>query len=1406
MTRRVPRARILAAALAALVCLLLPSLAQADYEQVATFGEQESPGGGGFVQFAQAQGAAVNVTGAGGVEPGSVYLTKGLERILRYSPAGELEEIWGEGVIASGPSLPNQVSALKVSATAGSYTLPIRTAEGYIHLVDGSKVVQFSARVGAFHVGDIVESTYIPVVQPAGGSAGGDGVGDITSGSSIVVSAKGEWREGMRVLGAGIPVNTVVIGVELEKQTAEGKFYKLNLSKAATETKAGVPLSGRATIVSIGPGTFEISIPANHTTNNSAATNALFDVATGYETTAPIPFNASAAELKAALVALPAFEASDLSVTGGPGDATGSNPYQLTFEGLYTGSTVGLNVNEAIFTGGDPGAAIEYKNLTSASTPGFQRCRRYLGDRCRYEESRGNKIAIDQSTGNVYVLNRYNGTSETGKSVVKVYSADGTELVASFGVYNEDIAVSGDPGLVHGVPGAIAVDSSNGKVYIAESPDKVPGGLRVMCFQPKTAGNYHEYEYCGPSQDIPLDEQVTEIALDESGHLFMAQNGATLLEERSLAEPAAPPLCTVVPKGQVTSMTVNPKTGEMFYFNGNGNSKKVYRLLPCDPTVGKFKEAQLPITMSPKPSYVGALAFNPGLSWGGNRPKGTLYVFDTSLNWLERPIDSGAFVLAPAETHPPAVLSESVSSTKSTSTVLRAEIDPRGFATHYVFQYETEAEYEANPAGDRFVGAREAPLGGGQLGSGGVGQAATAVSGLLPGTAYRFRVVASSPCDEDTGEPCVVDGEAFSFVTFPLFPPGLPDHRAYELVSPSQKNGGEVLPSEPTVASCNECKPNSFSAAPFPVLASPGGEALAYRGLPFTLLEGAIYGDSYVARRTAAGWRTTALLPGGHQPGDVKEPAIDSSLGQSLVEIQPTGGAELLLQSTAAPGSYTPLLPGPRHRTPAELRMSHAGHNSDLSHIVFAANDALTEATPYAPEPPVPGGSEMDLYDWHDGRLALVNVLPDNGTVAAGASLASANPDANAISADGSRIFWKAGGQLYMREAEMLTREVIHPGSFLAASPSGMQVLLGDGCLYSLETEACVDLTQGKGGFLGLSGSSPDLSRIYFADSGVLPGTGQNERLEEAQAEKPNLYLYEAGVGTRFIATLAPVDSNGLGLNTWGADLNNERTAEASPSGRYLAFASTVSLTGYDNVGPCGVVGKEIIDIPCREAFLYDSATARLVCASCNPSGEPPLGPATLRRFDSGVIGDLGPQPRYLTDEGRLYFDTQDPLSSRDTNEGVEDVYEYAPAGSGKEGTCTNPDGCAFLISAGTGPVDSNLIAVDESGKNVFFDTRDRLTLSDKDEQLDVYVAREGGGIPAESEVARTECQGESCQPPVSAPNDPTPGSSSFQGAGNVKQETTPKKPKRKKHKKHEHGKTKRHHAQNAKRNHGGAK
>ena len=137
-------------------------------------------------------------------------------------------------------------------------------------------------------------------------------------------------------------------------------------------------------------------------------------------------------------------------------------------------------------------------------------------------------------------------------------------------------------------------------------------------------------------------------------------------------------------------------------------------------------------------------------------------------------------------------------------------------------------------------------------------------------------------------------------------------------------------------------------------------------------------------------------------------------------------------------------------------------------------------------------------------------------------------------------------------------------------------------------------------------------------------------------------------------------------------------TSSVSPDGRYVAFMSDRSLTGYDNIDASSGQRDE-------EVYLYDAQSGRLVCASCNPTGARPVG-----RFEQyGLDGDLQGtwsasisrrvdprlaqeseviaryQPRFLSEDGRVFFDSSDALVPQDTN-GTEDVYEFEPEGIGR--------------------------------------------------------------------------------------------------------------------------------------------
>jgi hypothetical protein len=693
-------------------------------------------------------------------------------------------------------------------------------------------------------------------------------------------------------------------------------------------------------------------------------------------------------------------------------------------------------------------------------------------------------------------------------------------------------------------------------------------------------------------------------------------------------------------------------------------------------------------------------------------------------------------------------------------------------------------------------------------GSGEPQSAGVTLTGLSPDTAYRFRAVASSKCaPEEPEKVCEDAGAAQSFRTYPAGSGALPDNRAYELVSPAEKNGGQVFPADPRISSCaGQCsnKPGG-SYEHFPMQSAPDGDSVAYEGFSFAPGAGIPRENEYVARRGSTGWQSTQLTS--TNGGTYK--ALDTALTEAALQGDgafspqaPPDYSNVYAQTVADPFSFRPMLAfEPPHRPANQFQMRFAAAAADLSRVFFSANDALTEETAVAPEAEDGGKDKFNLYEWEraSGALRLVNVFPENTETKAGAAFGTGG-SANTVSADGSRAFFSDGaGQLYVREGAVATREIPDGGKFLSASTDGSKVLLDNGHLYDLVQDETTDLAEGKGGFGGLVGQSDDLSHVYFVDTAVL-SEDENSEGEEAVAGKPNLYAWEGGV-TDFVATLLPGDNSGANLvfsETWSS-LPSSRTAEASPAGRFVTFLSQAKLTGYDNTGPCeSDHAGGFVDAPCPEAYLYDSATGELECASCNPSGARPLGWSVLRLIAGGAI--TLPQPRYLTDSGRLYFDSQDSLSPFDTNEGVEDVYEFEPEGIGG---CAREGGCVALLSAGREEIDSNFLAVDASGKNVFFTSRDRLLAADKDELLDLYDAREGGGFA--EEMGPGACQGE-CQSMPPALPEPPPSSATITDPGNVKPAKSCKKGQVKKKGKCVKKKQKKHKPSSKKHKRGGGK
>jgi hypothetical protein len=1025
--------------------------------------------------------------------------------------------------------------------------------------------------------------------------------------------------------------------------------------------------------------------------------------------------------------------------------------------------------------------------------------------------SGGVDVDIDQSTGNVYFL--YASVSE-GEPAITVFTPDGSKVIAEFGVRSKfGETATESPELLHSTSSNSLAVNDDGEVYVFDEDNPGDFYKRLMVFKPQTSGDYEHYVYAGKVNDIANgfgSPNARRPVLDDAGNIYGA--GETFIAKYDLSVSRTDPVCVYTVSNGITAFTVNPVTGEVFYYSST--NRKVHLLNPCN-SEGKFIETEPAFKATPERDSLSALVFDPDRAFGAGTPPGILYgVAPNGSNDLgiggDPAQSSLGYVFSRPPNLTPVIESENVIDVRTTSATLRAQVNPKGSLTSYEFEYIPLADWEANGPGERFAGATEVPAGGSELGSGQVPLLASAsVSGLAPGETYHYRVIASSAQGTAAGADRI-------FHTFAAESPGLPDGRAYEQVSPAQKNGGEPIPPYPTRSSCgSECKPGLALPTPFPVQVSPDGGSIAYLSQPFRLNTGPTEYDQDIARRTASGWESTGIGPPSTRAGSpFASFALDPALTRAIVYVNnptlapeaPLGYDNLLAQPTDDPLSLDPLLKAtPANRTPegntTRFVLKYAGASEDLSRVFFAANDALTGATAAAPAA-IDGGAEKDnLYEWSGGELHLVNVAPGNASTAPGAGFGGEDAGQynaavldHAISADGSRAFWHdGGGQLYVRDDGQTTRQIPVSGQFLRASADGSKVLLSSGKVYDLENETTTDLTAGKGGFVGLVGQTDDLSRLYFVSTSVLD-EAPNGHGDTAAAGRNNLYAWWEG-SSRFIATLLPRDKEAAGTarGDWSPAAVN-RTAQSSPNGHVLAFVSEAKLTDADNIGICPL-GTLPAPRSCGEVYVFDWDSDSLTCASCNPSGALALGSSYLPTpvHPAGYLPPL----HFVSDSGRVYFDSIDSISPRDTNNGVEDVYQYEPKGVG---SCSKDGGCVSLISAGNESVDSNFAAADATGKNVFFITRDQLVLKDKDDLLDLYDAREGGGFPAETEVARSECQGEACQAPYSPPNDPTPASLNFEGAGNVGEKKPPHK-----HKKHKKKKQTGKH-RSGKHNRGGAK
>jgi hypothetical protein len=624
----------------------------------------------------------------------------------------------------------------------------------------------------------------------------------------------------------------------------------------------------------------------------------------------------------------------------------------------------------------------------------------------------------------------------------------------------------------------------------------------------------------------------------------------------------------------------------------------------------------------------------------------------------------------------------------------------------------------------------------------------------------------------------------------------LPRCRAYELVSPPgavPKFGGSpkgLLESES-------------------VRASQSGERIAFA--TYYPAQGAKQASMfYLSRRGADGWSTEALTPplsasvrtgcssGAFFSAELTTMLLSDGEHQaeypycghnepSLVDDEPSGwrneaelefGNVLLREDLDAPPAYRLINRTPTSTTPSGAHLQDV--SEDFSHVLFS------EAAQLTPEAPSSGEA---LYEWVDDVVHLVSVLPDGKGVAGeivdgeGANLLGAAPFMHGASTDGSRVFFTAEGDLFVREnadqpqseikagvctepTKACTKQIDKPeaggsgggGNFLAATADGSRVFFTDEATAMLTTNTVTGSKANLYEYEVSTGTLRDLTAVAGARVVGVSGFGQTEDESSwylyfvaegtlaagAVAGHPNLYVIHKGEAPKFIATLSETHDE----SDWNTQVLTPRT---SASGRLLAFDSARTQTttnfpaGYDNAG------KE-------EIYLYDAESQALTCVSCQPSGAAPEknGTELLQPIHAALIFESAPGylQRTVLEDGTVYFQSEEALLHQEEEAEVA-VYEY----SGGE---------LHRLSSGAPGAVSLFMEASETGADVFIATTQELVKADTDGALSVYDVRVDGGFP-ESPQQPPGCAGEECRGAAPlAPVFETPASVEFAGSGNI--------------------------------------
>jgi DNA-binding beta-propeller fold protein YncE len=605
---------------------------------------------------------------------------------------------------------------------------------------------------------------------------------------------------------------------------------------------------------------------------------------------------------------------------------------------------------------------------------------------------------------------------------------------------------------------------------------------------------------------------------------------------------------------------------------------------------------------------------------------------------------------------------EAVSATDvgAESATLGAEVDPHGLAVGACsFQYGTDTSYGTTvPCLPSSIAAGTTPV-----------PVTAPIAGLSPNTTYHFRVVLTD-ADGTSESP----DHTFVFLSGSAVESGcanetlrsengslsLPDCRAYELVTPMDKNGSYIGA--------------LFSGNIPPAIAADGGSLIAPAIQCFADARSCVgtritQGEPFRFSRSESGWSPQALaLPASifesssswrfnAETGAALFIAPGASAGDEDWYVRASGGAVSDLGPLWEPGLATSL----RVIEPAPSAAS-----ADFSHLVYETQEPIWPSFDHG------GSKSLSLYEYPGSSGSgpeLVGVSGGPGSDDLIGTCGTGLPSGpriehlyNALSSDGRTLYFSVApcehgsganaatpvpvDELFVRIDGERTVAISEPGALSANARYA-----------ACESAGCQDNITSRSSFRSaqFEGASVDGTRVYFTSPQQLTDQGSEDpRAADVGSKCPiasgpggcNLYLYEDPQDPQRVDDLIDVsagDTSGLGPEVQGL-------VALSPDGSHVYFVAKGVLTASPNLqGQTPVEGAENL-------YLYERDAA-------HPQGRltflTALSPSDSENWGGPAEQSLG--AANVTPDGRFLVFTSHRGLTPDAapGEGESQVYRY---------------------------------------------------------------------------------------------------------------------------------------------------